>query len=180
MRWLGPTTTQGLSGRTHLVCSDWSQIGADVLVEGALRTDGADFIADFRVWDFASCGQKLRKRFTQTPSAHAPLLAQMQPGVMEFHNKETVQLLSVSGGFVEIFEGKVTILAETAEMADEVDSERARLAVERARASMAPGAKTEGTDPDQVRASLIRALARLKVVEIARRKFPRKSPPAGE
>jgi len=71
--FLGPTTTRRLGG--DVVCSDWSQIGADVFVEGALRVEGVDFVAEFAVWDLAGCQRKLRKRFTQAASADASMLA---------------------------------------------------------------------------------------------------------
>ncbi|MFP8880629.1 MAG: Tol-Pal system beta propeller repeat protein TolB [Myxococcota bacterium] len=73
--FLGPNTTEVLGGSAQLVCSDWSQIGADVFVEGALRTEGADFIAEFRVWDLAGCERKLRKRYAQPAADDSTILA---------------------------------------------------------------------------------------------------------
>ncbi len=73
--FLGPKTTGRLGAGNELFCSDWTQIGADVFVEGALRIEGADFIAEFRVWDLAGCQRKLRKRYTQVSTADPSILA---------------------------------------------------------------------------------------------------------
>jgi TolB protein len=73
--FLGPTQTRDLGAGRPIVCSDWSQIGSDAMVEGALRTEGVDFIAEFRVWDVAGCTRKLRKRFRQSASADPNILA---------------------------------------------------------------------------------------------------------
>jgi len=73
--FLGPKTTKRLAASSRLDCFDWSQIGADVFVEGALRTEGTDFVAEFRVWDLAGCERKLGKRFSQSVAADSTILA---------------------------------------------------------------------------------------------------------
>jgi TolB protein len=73
--FLGPTATNSLGVGSRLNCSEWSQIGADVFVEGGLRSEGEDFSAEFRVWDLAGCERKLRKRFVQSASANSGILA---------------------------------------------------------------------------------------------------------
>src|SRR6266849_1601060 len=67
---------------------------------------------------------------------HAPLLAQLQPGEIRLRRGGNVELFAVSGGFIEVESNKVSIFAETAEMAHEIDVERARQAAERAKAQM--------------------------------------------
>jgi len=62
---------------------------------------------------------------------HIPLVAALVPGVVELRiidNK--VEVISVSGGFIEVLRDKVVILADTAERAEEIDMAR----VEEARA----------------------------------------------
>lgn len=95
-------------------------------------------------------------------SGHAPLIASLGVGMLTV-TPPTGQpvVLAVSGGFAEVVSDHVTILAETAELAEQIDIERARLALERARARLA-GAE-EGTDIDRARAALMRALNRLRV-----------------
>lgn len=108
---------------------------------------------------------------------HAPLLAQLRPGTVVIRQGvEDPRLLAVSGGFVEVFAGKVSLFAEAAEMADEIDAERARQAAEKARAALKRGSE-EKFDTGAV-AALERALARLRASEaVARRRSPRVTPP---
>ena len=73
--FLAPTTTRSLTGRRSMVCSDWTQIGADVLVEGVLRREGTDFTAEFRAWDVPSCRNKPGTRYRQLASAKRSVLA---------------------------------------------------------------------------------------------------------
>jgi F-type H+-transporting ATPase subunit epsilon len=64
---------------------------------------------------------------------HAPLLAQLAPGVLQIRSGGDVKLLAVSGGFLEVFEGRASIFAETAEMDEQIDEERARQSAEQAK-----------------------------------------------
>lgn len=56
---------------------------------------------------------------------HIPLISILKPGVLEIRllNGET-SLMSVSGGFLEVLENKIVILADTAEKAEELDEQR--------------------------------------------------------
>ncbi len=63
--FLGPTTTSSFGARTRFDCSEWITIGADAFVEGVLRIDGSDFVAEFGVWDLAGCTRKIRRRYRQ-------------------------------------------------------------------------------------------------------------------
>jgi len=95
-------------------------------------------------------------------SGHAPLIASLGVGILTITPPGNPPvLLAVSGGFAEVTQNHVTILAETAELGREIDIERARQALERARGRLA-GAE-EGTDIDRARAALLRALNRLRV-----------------
>lgn len=56
---------------------------------------------------------------------HIPLVAVLQPGVIEAHLSDgLVEIMSVSGGFIEVMKDKVVILADTAERAEEIDEKR--------------------------------------------------------
>jgi F-type H+-transporting ATPase subunit epsilon len=109
---------------------------------------------------------------------HAPLLAQLAPGALQIRTGDDVKILAVSGGFVEVFGGRVSVFAESAEMAEEIDSERARQAAERAKAALHQPAGQEA-DLAQAQAALRRALVRLKVFELARKRssHPRERAP---
>jgi F-type H+-transporting ATPase subunit epsilon len=98
---------------------------------------------------------------------HAPLLAQLEPGAIRLKREAGEELFAISGGFLEVVGNRVSIFAETAEMAQEIDVERARQAAERARADL----KKAATDVDlaQAEAALRRAMIRLRATEGFRR-----------
>jgi len=93
---------------------------------------------------------------------HLPLLADMQEGPVGLFQGGKVTYYAVSGGFIEVFANTVTILAETAERADEIDVKRCKKALEEAEAKL----KTLViTDPEYAEqdARARRARARLQV-----------------
>jgi F-type H+-transporting ATPase subunit epsilon len=64
---------------------------------------------------------------------HIPLVANLQPGVIEIVKEDdSHEVMSVSGGFIEVLKNKVVILADTAERAEEIDIARAEEARARA------------------------------------------------
>jgi F-type H+-transporting ATPase subunit epsilon len=92
---------------------------------------------------------------------HAPLLTYLQPGELKIIKGHEETLLAVSGGFLEIFDNRVVILADTAEQIEEIDEARAQEAIVRAKDLMNQGS----SDIDLQRAvvSLRKAEVRLKV-----------------
>ncbi len=103
-------------------------------------------------------------------AGHTPLIAQLQPGEIRLRTGDKVDYFAVSGGFVEVQNNHVVVMAETAEMAHEIDLERARQAAERAKAALRAPSQT--MDLAQAQAALLRALARLRAVEAVRRRSP--------
>jgi F-type H+-transporting ATPase subunit epsilon len=101
-------------------------------------------------------------------AGHTPLVAQLQPGEIRMRSGDDTQIFAVSGGFVEVQNNHVVILAETAEMSHEIDAERARQSAERAKAALR--APAPGVDIAQAEAALRRALARLRAVEATGRR----------
>jgi len=97
---------------------------------------------------------------------HTPLVAQLQQGEIRLKSGNEVQHFAVSGGFVEVQNNHVVVMAETAEMPHEIDVERARQAAERAKAALRAPSGT--IDMAQAQAALLRALARLRAVEASR------------
>ena len=69
--------------------------------------------------------------------------------------------LATSGGFAEVFEDTVTILADTAEKAEEIDVQRAHEARRRAEERLRK--RAEEIDMTRARAALVRAINRLRV-----------------
>ncbi|HVP28607.1 MAG TPA: Tol-Pal system beta propeller repeat protein TolB [Myxococcota bacterium] len=62
--FLGSDVSGPLDGGPPVVCPDWSQIGADALVEGVVVGRGETLAVEFRVWDVARCQKLERKRFS--------------------------------------------------------------------------------------------------------------------
>jgi F-type H+-transporting ATPase subunit epsilon len=63
---------------------------------------------------------------------HAPLITELAVGEITYVRDNYTHHLSVAWGFAEILPNKVTILAETAERAEEIDARRAQEAKQRA------------------------------------------------
>lgn len=94
---------------------------------------------------------------------HAPLLTILDPGVVLVRRDGSDEVLAVTGGFLQVHENRVTILADASERSDEVDRERA----ERARVE-AERQISEAQDFDsmlEARIRLMRALSRLRAAE---------------
>jgi F-type H+-transporting ATPase subunit epsilon len=94
---------------------------------------------------------------------HAPLITELAVGEITYRNANKTEHLSVAWGFAEVLPDKVTILAETAERAAEVDVKRAQAAKQRAEANLAD-CHTEH-DFKRVGADLQRAETRIEVAE---------------
>ena len=106
---------------------------------------------------------------------HAPLLTQLTNGVLRLVSGGATRFFAVSGGFLEVQKGsRVSIFAETAEFAEDIDVERARLAAERAKQTLVDADLT-GKELAGVEAALTRALLRLKVADVRRQ---RQGPPS--
>ena len=95
---------------------------------------------------------------------HVPFLSGIQPGELRFTSDGKTELFAVTTGFAEISDNKVSVLVDAAEKAGEIDAERAREAMSRARERLS---KPSGADNDFERAeiALKRAIARIRVVE---------------
>lgn len=57
---------------------------------------------------------------------HAPLISALKPGLLSFTSKGATEKLALSGGFVEVNTNRVSVLADTAETADEIDVDAAK------------------------------------------------------
>ena len=92
---------------------------------------------------------------------HAPLITELAVGEITYRNNGYTHHIALAWGFAEVLPDKVTILAENAERADEIDVKRAQEAKERAEQRL----KSSNTETDYERAqnALQRAEARLQV-----------------
>jgi F-type H+-transporting ATPase subunit epsilon len=95
---------------------------------------------------------------------HLPLVATLVPGELLAKVGGEDVSMAVSGGFVEVGEGRVVVLADTAERAEELDEQRAEEARQRAHELMHQQRVVEGTDYAALAAKLEKELARLHVV----------------
>src|ERR1051325_11930731 len=91
---------------------------------------------------------------------HAPLITELAPGELSYRTGSQTKRLAVAWGFAEVLQTKVTILAESAEKAEEIDVARAQSAQQRAEEKLR---KAGDTGDSEAAAALERARVRLTV-----------------
>jgi F-type H+-transporting ATPase subunit epsilon len=96
---------------------------------------------------------------------HAPLITELAVGEISYRLDGVTEHLAVAWGFAEVLPQKVTILAETAERAEEIDVARARQALERAEERLRSG--DPHLDYQRALVAVQRAQVRLQVAEHA-------------
>lgn len=97
-------------------------------------------------------------------AGHAPLLTNIEIGVVSIKLEGKTDLkMSVGEGFLVVTGQGVTLLVDTAEKKEEIDIERARAAMARARERISSAGPE--IDVDRAEAALKRSIARLKVAE---------------
>ena len=119
-------------------------------------------VVDFEVNSVVVPGSE--GEFGVLPS-HEPFLAPVAAGVVSYVTSEGEQRVATSGGFAEVTQEHVTLLARTAEPADEIDAGRAEAARTRAEEGLRAAEPT--TPPDQLallQAEAARAVARLRTL----------------
>ncbi len=98
---------------------------------------------------------------------HVPMVTALQTGELVITDeKSDIKRFAVSGGFIEITAEKTLILADSAELAEGIDIERARRSHERAMERMNSSDHLEHEiNVERARLSMLRALNRMRVVE---------------
>ncbi len=104
---------------------------------------------------------------------HAPLLTALTSGELRVKRGDEEEIFAISGGFMEVQHDWVTILANTAERAEEIDLERAEAARRRAEEHLRARTQSD-VDFTRAEAALRRAVTRIKVTELRRRKRGRR------
>src|SRR3954465_6412536 len=94
---------------------------------------------------------------------HTPLISQLQTGVLSYTTGGKTAQLHVSGGFLEVKDDHVSVLAEVAERPEEIDAARARLAREHVEKTLSAWSGTE-EDFEKARAQLERNIVRLQLI----------------
>lgn len=102
---------------------------------------------------------------------HAPLMTMIKPGIMRIVKGGQDTDLAIVGGFLEVKDDRVTILADAAERAEEIDLVRAEEARKRAEQALEERASAE--EIAAAAAALQRSLLRLRAVEKVRRRGQR-------
>jgi len=97
---------------------------------------------------------------------HTPMLAMLSVGQMWYRKKQERTYLSIAFGFAEVLPDRVTILAQIAERAEEIDTARAEAARRRAQEELLKS--PPGVDIERARISLMKSLMRLQVATRAR------------
>ena len=92
---------------------------------------------------------------------HAALMTMLQPGELTIRKGGQENYLAVTGGFLEVMNNKVTILADAAERSEEINEERAQAAMRAAQELLAQ--RGADVDLEQAMAAVRRAQVRLNV-----------------
>jgi F-type H+-transporting ATPase subunit epsilon len=106
---------------------------------------------------------------------HAPLLTTLGFGELHIRTGGQTETFAIAGGFLQVRPDKVVVMAETADLASEIDLETAERARRDAEAALAEGF-AEPADLARARASMQRALLHIRVAERRHREGPRQRP----
>ena len=98
---------------------------------------------------------------------HTPLISQLQTGVLSYVQDGRTQQLHVSGGFVEVTDDRVSVLADLAERPEEIDAAKARQDRERLEKSLNSWTGSE-EDLEKERINFERSVVRLQLTGAAR------------
>lgn len=99
---------------------------------------------------------------------HTPIVSALKPGAMTVRkDNDDEMLLAVSGGLIEVRrDGRVVVLADTAERAEDIDIQRAETARKRAEEAMQRKEFDRDIEHAELEAALQKELARIKVAEM--------------
>jgi F-type H+-transporting ATPase subunit epsilon len=104
---------------------------------------------------------------------HAPLLTTLGFGELRIRKGGQEELFAIAGGFLQVRPDKVVVMAETADLASDIDLAKAEEARKEAERALSEGFE-EPADMARARASLQRALLRIRVAERRHREGPRR------
>jgi F-type H+-transporting ATPase subunit epsilon len=97
---------------------------------------------------------------------HTPLLAALKVGELWYRQGQEMTYLAIAFGFAEVLPDRVTILAQVAERAEDIDIRRAEAARDRAQARVT--APAQDVDFERARIAMMKSLVRLQVATRAR------------
>jgi F-type H+-transporting ATPase subunit epsilon len=99
---------------------------------------------------------------------HTPLISQLQTGVLTYVQEGKSHQLHVSGGFVEVRDDHVSVLAEIAERPEEIDAARAKISRDKLEKQLNAWSGSE-EDFEVAKAKLDRSMVRLQLAADSRR-----------
>ena len=104
---------------------------------------------------------------------HAPLISTLGAGELRLRKGGQEESFAIMGGFLQVLPDKVVVMAEMADMASDIDLEKAQEARRQAEQALESGYH-EGADLSAARAALQAALIRIRVAERRHREGPRR------
>ncbi len=96
---------------------------------------------------------------------HIPLTVIVKPGVLNIHDNGEIKTAALHAGFAEILPDSFNILAETVEWKDEIDEERARAAMERAKKRLESKTDVDDLERSRYETALQRAITRIDALK---------------
>jgi ATP synthase F1 epsilon subunit len=111
---------------------------------------------------------------------HAPLLTSLKQGILRVRHDGREEIFVLSGGVMEVRPNLVTVLADTGESVDEIDTARAEAARARAEALLQKGPPPDTDEYLAIEAALRRSTLRLEAVRRFRRGGSRRPPESSE
>lgn len=93
---------------------------------------------------------------------HVALLSALKVGALRYSINDTNHYVFISGGFADVNGNKVTVLAESAELATDINESRAKAALERAEKRLQD--RTDNIDVTRAEAAVQRAMVRLQMM----------------
>jgi F-type H+-transporting ATPase subunit epsilon len=104
---------------------------------------------------------------------HAPLVTMLGVGELRIRKGGAEESFAIVGGFLQVRPDRVVVMAETADLASEIDLEKAQEARREAERTLEGTAPTDAVDLAAARAQLQQALLRIRVAERRHREGPR-------
>ncbi|GAC1662978.1 MAG: F0F1 ATP synthase subunit epsilon [Candidatus Limnocylindrales bacterium] len=104
---------------------------------------------------------------------HAPLVSTLGAGELRLRKGGQEESFAIVGGFLQVLPDRVVVMAETADLASDIDLEKAQEARRQAEQALESG-YVEGADLAAARAALQTALIRIQVAERRHREGPRR------
>jgi F-type H+-transporting ATPase subunit epsilon len=105
---------------------------------------------------------------------HAPLVSMLGVGELRIRKGGTEESFAIVGGFLQVRPDRVVVMAETADMASEIDLEKAQEARREAERALEGAGRADAPDLAAARAQLQQALLRIRVAERRHREGPRR------